>query len=85
MLKACASIVEKSGKSLGKVWRLCASSTGGPKYLTSQVFFVPKFYKFFEQDMGTFEQPGSSIFNLLGTNLYPLSTLPIDTTKLIKE
>jgi hypothetical protein len=85
MLKGCAKAVDGSWKSLCKAGSLYPQSTALSKYLTSQVFFVRKLFPGFPHDLPIFEQSDSSDFNLLCRYFYPLSTLPIATTNLIKE
>jgi len=85
MPRGCGQAVEKLCKSLCKSVGLFTSSTAAIKYLTSQVFFVRSLYTWFEQVVWAYGQVVLSIFKVISGDLSPLCTLPMNTTKLIKE
>jgi hypothetical protein len=70
--------------AFGKAGALSPASTAGPKYLTSQAFLSDGFWTGFTQARGLFAQAFSSVFNLFGRTLSTTSTVPTNTTNLIK-
>lgn len=84
MLNACAKSVDSQFIKLAQTRGLYSQYTGIDNYLTSQSFFVHGLCSVVEQFLDTNKQPGRSIFNLLNTNLYTLSTVPTNTINLYK-
>jgi protein involved in sex pheromone biosynthesis len=70
MPKACVETVLSEWKSIGKTRFLYPSSTATSKYLTSQVFFIRRFYAYFTQAVKLFTQ-ASSRFLLLLNPIFP--------------
>jgi hypothetical protein len=85
MLRVCVKAVEILRKAFGQVRNFCTVST---VWLNSAVWFR-SFSTFpdtdFAQILSSFTQPVLVNFNLLGLVFCPVSTPPINTTKLIKE
>jgi hypothetical protein len=77
MHEGCVQAVIKSSKSLVKAGWLCSQSTGRPKYLTSQVFFMRSLRTFFTQLLEQSAQVEKTV--LLQSNIsfphYPQSLL----------
>jgi hypothetical protein len=82
MPKACEQVVDYLLKAFGKFDKLSPASTEFAKYLTSQVFFMPRFRTYIARADGGFSQPNCRATHLLSGFLPPYSTLPI--TKTIK-
>ena len=85
MLKACVHAVDKLGISSGQVAYLSAPSTARFEYLTNQVLFGHSLHTAYGQASGTYRQLVLDFSKLLVSFLYPLSTLPMTNTKLIKD
>jgi hypothetical protein len=85
MPKYCGYIANNLGESNAQLLDLCTVSTASV-FIGSQTQH-PSHQKHtgFAQILDSFTQAVVRIFNLLITALYPLSTMPITTTKLIKE
>ena len=85
MLRACAKPVEPVSKTVEQVRALCTQSTAGFKIMAFEWAFSTLLHSGFAQKINSFTQPFLGNFNLLAEYFYPLSTLPINTTNLIKE
>jgi hypothetical protein len=76
MHKHCVKTVFRLVKSLVKLTGLSSGSTAMPKYLTSQVFFVPIFNTAHEQHLSVFEHGNMVNSYPFLANLSPTPTLP---------
>ena len=85
MLRACVQPVEWLWKVLGKVGHLCTKSTTTVFFERGLVSLCPAGYTVFAQKDSPFTQHVRRIFTLLIADLCPVSTLPMNTTNLIKE
>ena len=83
MPKICAEVVDPVANSLGLSRELYPKTATGQKYLTSQVFFMSISPTAFNRLKFITPQPVVALFNLLASILYPLTTGPINTNKLI--
>jgi hypothetical protein len=85
MPKYCGYIVNNLGESYAQLLDLCTVYTASV-FIGSQTQH-PSHQKHtgFAQILDSFTQAVVCIFNQFTTALYPLSTVPITTTKLIKE
>jgi hypothetical protein len=68
-----------------KYGELSSVYTARPKYLTSQVFFVRRDVPTYTLFLLAYEQVINWVFYLLNGPFSVLSTVPTNTTKLIKE
>ena len=87
MLKACGQLVETLSTRCAQSIELSEQSTAGPKYLTSQVFFMRSLFAGPAKFNITYAQTKSTIFNQLIYCLSSVSPALTITTKLklIKE
>jgi hypothetical protein len=85
MLKACVNTVYKPWISLVQASKLSAVSTGQRQHIVSRLVFKPRLYFVFEHSNTSYRQLILGVFTQLGDLLYPLSTGPMNTTKLIKD
>jgi len=85
MPKTCAETVDLVANSLGLIRKLYSEMATGQKYLTSQVFFISISPTAFNRLSVLAPQPVVTLFKLLASILYPLTTGPINTNKLINS
>jgi hypothetical protein len=81
----CGLVVHRLCNRFGKAAFFSTQSTNLAKYLTSQVFLMRVFYTAYNRVVCGFKQAFLANFNLLNSNLCPVSTGPITNTNLIKE
>jgi hypothetical protein len=82
MPNTCEKAVDSLLKAFGKFGKLSPASTGLAEYLTSQVFYIPKFRTCITRADGEYSQPNCRAFHPFSGFLPTYSTLPI--TKTIK-
>ena len=85
MLKSCVKHVERLWKAAGKTAGLCTESTTTFLIELGLVSLCPADFTVFAQKNSPFTQHFQRIFTLLSVGLYPVSTIPMNTTNLIKE
>jgi len=78
-------LVDKLSTSLVQVSGLCALSTARCFVVSVRDYLYGLKRTAYEHQTSHYAQPKMSIFNLLLSNFYPLSTMPITNTKLIKD
>lgn len=85
MLKVGDKLAHKLGRSRAQVWNLSTLSTERLSKNFEQSFLYRFQITDTTQKSSGFTQPKTAVFNQLLVYLYPLYTVPITNTKLIKK
>jgi hypothetical protein len=85
MLKGCVLRVQKFGDNAGKLINICTLSTHYDVFLDFRTTFVHKLNTGLGYLSATFSQALNYLNPSYNFNFYTLSTMPINTTNLIKE
>ena len=85
MLKPCVKPVESLWKAFGQAHEFCTDSTAAWFWRFPDNDFYPASGTAFAQNRVSFAQAVLAKFNLLSNFLYPVSTMSMNTTNLIKE
>ena len=81
MPSTCGKLVKNAGIVVGKIYGFYSPSTNSQKYLTSQVFSIPKVLTFFKQAFDTFTLSVYRVFKVLVNLSSTFSPIPNNEAK----